>query len=42
MPKNNSEITNLDEYFNRPDIQEETKNFVEKWQSPKNKDENER
>ncbi|MDQ7983119.1 MAG: hypothetical protein REH79_02730 [Spiroplasma sp.] len=36
MPKNNSEITNLDEYFNRPDVQEETKNFVKKNENQQN------
>ncbi len=39
MPKNNTEITDLDEYFNHPDIQEETKNFVKKWESTKDEDE---
>lgn len=38
MPKNNSEIADLDLYFNRPNIQEETKNFVKNWKSPNYED----
>lgn len=38
MKKNNSEIANLDAYFNRSDIQAEKKKFVANWKPPIYKD----